>query len=155
MPSTIRRSVRVTLLLVCAPSAASAQLSGPGLQWQGSSGSSAGSFLPGCVTHPVSAIIGETVTLQVWGDFQAPFALFASLHESACMTFPGIDGGLLLGLPVFPLASRWSRNAPLMGTPCHAASREDGGTARSATLTSFAWSFVPPATSNRSLAGRG
>lgn len=105
MFSTIRRSVLVTLLLVSAASAASAQLSGPGLQWQGSSGTSAGSFLPGCVTHPVSAVVGETVTLQVWGDFQAPFVLFASLNESTCLTFPGIAGGLLLGFPIFQVSS--------------------------------------------------
>src|SRR5262245_52325767 len=105
MFSKIRPCVRATLLLLLLAPAAAAQLSGPALLWQDSAGGSAGSFIPGCVSHPVGVPAGATVTAQVWGDFQAPFGLFASLDQAACVPFPGIGGGLLLTPPIFPVAT--------------------------------------------------
>jgi hypothetical protein len=105
MFSKIRPCVLATLLLLFLSPAALAQLSGPGLFWQDSAGGSAGSFLPECVSHPVAVPPAALVTVQVWGDSQAPFGLFASLSQGPCVPIPGIGGGLLLNPPVFPVAS--------------------------------------------------
>ena len=105
MFSKTRACVLAALLLLILSPAARAQFSRPGLLWQDSSGGSAGSFVPGCVSHPVSAPPGATVTVQVWGDFQAPFGLFASLSQGPCLPIPGFGGGLLLSPPIFPVAS--------------------------------------------------
>lgn len=103
--SQTRPRVLVTLLLLLLSPATLAQLSGPGLFWHDSSGGTAGSFVPDCVVHPIGAFPGETVIVQVWGDFQAPFGLFASLNQSACVKIPGVGGGLLLDSPFFLVAT--------------------------------------------------
>ncbi len=99
------RAALVAFALPLFASTAFAQFPGPGLLWQGDSGSSGGSFLPECVSDPVGTFPGETVTIQVWGDAQAPYLLFASLNEGPCISIAGVGGGLLLSPPVFPLST--------------------------------------------------
>lgn len=82
-------------LALLAPSAA-AQFAGPGLTWNGSSGSTASSFLPGCSVESVSLVPGETIDITVWGDPQAPYGVLLSLRTGACRTFSRIQGGLAL-----------------------------------------------------------
>jgi len=85
--------------------AAPAQLAGPGLTWQGSSGNYAGSYLPGCQNLPVTIVSPETVTIRVWGDTMSPFGLFASVSGSQCIPIPGIGGFVVLDLPVVPVTA--------------------------------------------------
>lgn len=87
-----------TFTLLLGP--ATAQFFGPGLSWAGTSGSGTRSFVPTCQNLRVAAVPGETVTLTVWGDPQAPFALFAATSGSQCLVFPGIQNGLVLDFPV-------------------------------------------------------
>jgi len=81
--------------------AATAQAAGPGLGWAGSSGTFARSFFPSCTNMPVQAVPGETVTVSVWGDFHAPFALFAASSGSQCLPIPGVGNALILDMPIF------------------------------------------------------
>lgn len=87
-----------TSLLLLGP--ATAQFFGPGLSWAGTSGNGTRSFVPTCQNLRVTAVPGETVTLTIWGDPQAPFALFAATSGSQCLVFPGINNGLVLDFPV-------------------------------------------------------
>jgi hypothetical protein len=81
------------------------QFPGPGLRWAGSSGTSAGTFLPTCTPESVAMQGGETVTLTVWGDFNTAFGLFAATSASQCVTFPGFGGGLVLDPPIVPVGT--------------------------------------------------
>jgi hypothetical protein len=79
---------------------ATAQFVGPGLSWSGSSGNSAGSFVPSCQNLPVTAVSPETVTLSVWGDPLSLYGLLAAASGSQCIQIPGIGGGVVLDPPV-------------------------------------------------------
>ena len=87
-------------IFCCLASAATAQFVGPGLSWSGTSGNGARSFLPSCANLPVTAVLGETVTLTVWGDWMAPFALFAAGSGSQCLPIPGLGNALVLDPPL-------------------------------------------------------
>jgi hypothetical protein len=97
-----RTALLFSLLL---SSAASAQLVGPGLSWEGTSGSTAGSVIPSCDNFPVNAVVGETVTLTIWGDDNAPFVLLAAATGTQCLPIPNIGNGLILDPPFFPVAA--------------------------------------------------
>jgi hypothetical protein len=84
----------------CLAGVARAQLPGPGLTWSGSSANSAGSYLPSCANLPVTGVRGETVTLRVWGDQLAPFALFAAGSGNQCLPVPGLGNALILDPPL-------------------------------------------------------
>lgn len=101
MNSTLAASLFATCLTVSAV----AQMPGPGIQWEGSVGGTAGTFQPTCVSLPVVAVQGETVTLRIWGDPMAPYLLGVAFSTTPCQPLPGIGNGLLLGAPVFVLAS--------------------------------------------------
>ena len=101
MPTT--RLIRCALLSLLTATAA-AQLPGPGLTWAGSSGGNAGSFLPSCANLPVTAVAGETVTLRIWGDPQALFALFAATSGHQCLPVPGLGNALVLDPPLLTVA---------------------------------------------------
>jgi hypothetical protein len=98
--------------------AAPAQNVGPGLIWSGSFGTVAGSFRPSCTPDSMALFAGETVTLTVWGDFRAPFGLFAAPSSTPCVMFPGVGGGLVLGAPVVPVsAGVLSQISPCLACP--------------------------------------
>lgn len=85
------------LFTTCLTLTAAAQSTGPGLSFEGSFGGFAGSFHPSCAVLPLISFQGETVTLRVWGDPNAPFAIGAAFSTIPCTPIPGIGNGLLLG----------------------------------------------------------
>jgi hypothetical protein len=103
--------------LVLAPPA-EAQLPGPGLTWQGSSGSSAGWFLPGCDAADVLAVPGEDVTLTIWGDAGAPCFLFLAPSATSCAPVAGVTGALALDSPlVLVFAGTLDQLTPCLSCP--------------------------------------
>jgi hypothetical protein len=91
-----------------------AQFVGPGLSWSGSSGNGVRSFVPNCTNLPVTAVPGETVTLTVWGDMMAPFALFAAYSGTQCTPIPGLGNALILDPPLVTVTF----GALTLVTPC-------------------------------------
>jgi hypothetical protein len=96
----IHRFLSVCSCSLLLAAAAPAQFAGPGLSWATSSGTGTRSFVPTCTSLPVAMVPGDVVTLSVWGDYGAPFGLFASLGASQCLPIPGIGNGLVLDFPV-------------------------------------------------------
>jgi hypothetical protein len=94
------RTLATLVVSCCLTDVLDAQFAGPGLSWSGSSGNGARSFVPNCTNLPVTAVPGETVTLAVWGDVQAPFALFAAASATQCTPIPGLGNALMLDAPV-------------------------------------------------------
>jgi hypothetical protein len=87
----------VCCMTICFTLPAVAQSTGPGLVWQGASGANTGSFHPSCTVFPVVASQGESITLRIWGDPNAPFAVGAAFSTIPCTPIPGLGNGLLLG----------------------------------------------------------
>ena len=97
---TPRTAAAAAVLLCVLAVPAMGQLTGPGITWSGSAGNFAGTFGFECEPLQVDVTPGETVTLTVWGDQNAPFAVFASFGSQACVTVPGVANALLLANPV-------------------------------------------------------
>jgi hypothetical protein len=112
-------SVRATLLAPCLlASAAAAQFVGPGLSWTGTSGNAVRDFVPSCTNHRVAAVRGETITVRVWGDLRAPYALFAAGSGSQCLPIPGFGNALVLDLPLFTVTAGFLvRMSPCLACP--------------------------------------
>jgi len=109
-----KRGAAVALSSFVLAQAAPCQLVGPGLQWVGTAGTAAGSHVPSCTPQTVMLIPLDTVTVSVYGDPTAPFVLFGSTGLTPCVMFPGVGGGLLLGLPLATL----SVGVLNMASPC-------------------------------------
>jgi hypothetical protein len=107
----------LTLALLCAP--ITAQVAGPGLTWAGSSSGNTGSHVPACTNLPIGAVRGESVSLGVWGDRQAPFALFVAPMAPLCLPIPGIGNALMLGPTplVLVAAGTFSQQSPCRACP--------------------------------------
>ncbi len=90
--------VAVSLLLLSLPAAA--QIVEPGITWSGTSGGIAGIFGFQCTPIEVAVTPGETVSLGIWGDYQAPYVIFASWSTGSCGRFPGIANMLVLDEPI-------------------------------------------------------
>ncbi|MCA8941417.1 MAG: hypothetical protein KDB80_02555 [Planctomycetes bacterium] len=82
---------------------ATAQFSGPGLGWSGSSGTDVGSMLPDCTDYPVQAQQGEMITMRIMGDLGSPYAVALSPNQTPCTPIPGFGGGFLISGPVVTL----------------------------------------------------
>ena len=95
-----------------------AQLPGPGLTWTGSSGGNAGGFIPSCSNAPVTAVRGESVSVRVWGDPKAPFALLAAAGGHQCLPIPGLGNALVLDPPLVPIAfGTLTQSSPCLSCP--------------------------------------
>lgn len=88
------------LATVCFTAAATAQQTGPGLDWS-TSRDTTGSFRPSCTNLQTTTAQGDVVTVRVWGDPNSPFALGAAFSTIPCQPLPGIGNGLMLGAPLF------------------------------------------------------
>lgn len=101
----VRAALSTVLSVVCLASVGEAQAFGPGLVWEGSSGTFAGGFFPGCTPDKVTFMPSEIVTITVSGDIQAPFWLATAPSATSCVSLPGINGGLALDAPISIVAT--------------------------------------------------
>lgn len=114
----MRHPILAAVVSLSVIGSASAQFVGPGISWSGSSGAGVRSFVPDCSNLAVVATPGETVTLTVWGDVQAPYALFAAMSGTQCLPIPGLGNALVLDLPVFTVAfGVLSQTTPCLACP--------------------------------------
>jgi hypothetical protein len=121
-------------LLIVVSTVAPAQGIEPGLRWQGSSGTSAGSSCGGftCTVPAIPATIGETVTLTLRGTLGTAWAIGTASTATSCVAIPGIHNFLILDNPVLALTGTFTQGDPMLSCP--------GGMA---TLT-FTFPFMPP-----------
>jgi len=94
-----RAVLSVALAILTCPALA-AQLPGPGLGLSTSSGGAAGSLVFDCTPLDVVVLPGDTVTLSVQGDVDAPYALFRAATATGCRPIAGFVGDLVLDPPL-------------------------------------------------------
>ena len=108
--------VTLAIVLSCVAQAQQVQ---PGLHWQGSSGTQAGSLCGGftCTPPAIPVTVGEVVTISIRGTFNTAWALGMASTATQCTAVPGVGNFLILNDPTIVMSGVLTQGDPVLSCP--------------------------------------